>query len=122
VLIIHRGDARGVGRIGELRAKYRGRYKLHWRGDGSEFLNHLRTAGVTVEANGHSAGHSNGHADAAFVETPGDWSVRRFFELSCQSDLTLREVAPQEEDLEELYHRVIGTQDSATDGTRMKHG
>jgi ABC-2 type transport system ATP-binding protein len=90
----------GAGRIGELRAQYRGRYRLQWRGDGALFLSLLRTAGVTVQ--------SNGHADRAFVETPADWSVRRFFELSCRCDLTLREVAPQEEDLEELYHRVIG--------------
>jgi len=104
VLIIHRGVSRGVGRIGELRAQYRGRYRLQWRGDGVEFLNQLRTAGVSVQSNGHS----NGHADSAIVETPSDWSARRFFELSCRCDLTLREVVPQEEDLEELYHRVIG--------------
>ncbi len=100
VLIVHRGVVRGAGRIGELRARYRGRYRLQWRGDGMEFLNQLRTAGVTVA--------TNGHADLAFVETPADWHARRFFELSCRCDLTLREVAPQEEDLEELYHRVIG--------------
>jgi ABC-2 type transport system ATP-binding protein len=100
VLIVHRGVVRGVGRIGELRVQFRGRYRLQWRGDAVQFLHQLRTSGVTVEA--------NGHADSAFVETPGDWSVRRFFELSSGCDMTLREVAPQEEDLEELYHRVIG--------------
>src|SRR5258708_35778083 len=42
VLIIHRGVARGVGRIGELREQFRGRYRLQWRGDGGEFLNQLR--------------------------------------------------------------------------------
>jgi ABC-2 type transport system ATP-binding protein len=100
VLIVHRGLVRGVGRIGDLRAQYRGRYRVQWLGDGVEFLNQLRSAGVRVTA--------NGQADSAFVETPLDWSARRFFELSCRSDTTLREVVPQEEDLEELYHRVIG--------------
>jgi ABC-2 type transport system ATP-binding protein len=100
VMIVHRGVVRGAGRIGDLRAQYRGRYRLNWRGDGAPFLNQLRDNGVRVQA--------DGHADSAFVETPPDWSVRRFFELSSHCDMTLREVAPQEEDLEELYHRVIG--------------
>ncbi len=100
VMIVHRGVVRGVGRIGDLRTQYRGRYRLNWRGDGAQFLNQLRDNGVSVQA--------NGHADSAFVETPADWSVRRFFELSSHCNMTLREVAPQEEDLEDLYHRVIG--------------
>src|SRR4029077_2308067 len=77
VLIVHRGVVRGAGRIGELRAQYRGRYRLQWRGDGVEFLNQLRTAGVTVHTNGSapSNGHAaNGHAQRAYVETPGDWN------------------------------------------------
>jgi ABC-2 type transport system ATP-binding protein len=101
VLIVHRGTVRGVGRIGDLRTKFRGRYRLAWRGDGAAFLDQLSAQGVVVE--------TNGQADSVGVETPATWSVRQFFEFSCRCGVTLREVAPQEEDLEELYHRVIGT-------------
>ena len=100
VLIVHRGSVRGMGRIGDLRAQFRGRYRLSWRGTEEQFLNRLQDAGVVVR--------SQGPAEAAFVETPADWPVRRFYEFAADCNLTLRDVAPQEEDLEGLYHRVIG--------------
>lgn len=100
VMIIHRGAVLGVGRIGDLRAQYRGRYRLRWRGNGGPFLDDLRSAGAQVQV--------NGRPDEAVVDVPGDWIVRRFFEFSSRRELTLRDVAPQEEDLEGLYHRLVG--------------
>jgi ABC-2 type transport system ATP-binding protein len=100
VLIVHRGMVRGMGRIGDLRAQFRGLYRLSWRGEEGLFLDLLQEAGVKV--------HSQEPADAVFVETPADWPVRRFYEFADGCNLTLRDVAPQEEDLEDLYHRVIG--------------
>jgi ABC-2 type transport system ATP-binding protein len=101
VVIVDRGALVSVGRIGDLRSKCRGRYRLRWHGQPAEFLTALRTAGVNVLV--------NGRADEAIVEVPQSWSLRSFFELSTRHDLTLRDVVPQEEDLEELYHRVIRT-------------
>jgi ABC-2 type transport system ATP-binding protein len=100
VIIIDRGTVLGVGRISELRAQYRGRFRLRWQGAANGFLDDLRAAGVGIV--------SNGRPDEALVEVPGDWPPRRFFELSCRQNLTLRDVAPVEEDLTELYHRLIG--------------
>lgn len=101
VVIVDRGAIVSVGRIGELRSKYRGRYRLRWHGRAEAFLDALRAGEVTVVL--------NGRADEAIVETPNPWNMRTFFELSNRHDLTLRDVVPQEEDLEELYHRVIRT-------------
>jgi ABC-2 type transport system ATP-binding protein len=102
VIIVDRGTVLGVGKISELRAKHQGRYRLRWRGAGTAFLDALRAEGINVEANGRT--------DEAIVDVPGTWPTRRFFELATLRDVTLRDLSPLEEDLEELYHRVIGGQ------------
>jgi ABC-2 type transport system ATP-binding protein len=102
VVIVDRGHVRGVGRISELRAEYRGRYRLRWSGASSEFLASLRSAGVSVAV--------NGRPDECIAEVPDGFPARRFFELACRQDFTLREVHPQEEDLEAVYHRLIQTE------------
>lgn len=101
VVIVDRGAVVRVGRIGELRSQYRGRYRLRWHGQAAAFLSALGEVGVNVLL--------NGRLDEAIVEVPHSWIMRTFFELSTRHDLMLRDVAPQEEDLEELYHRVIHT-------------
>jgi ABC-2 type transport system ATP-binding protein len=104
VVIVDRGKVRGVGRISELRAEYRGRYRLRWSGSADGFLAALQHAGVTVSV--------NGRPDEAITEVPEGWPARRFFELAHDSTLTLREVHPQEEDLEAVYHRLLRRQTS----------
>jgi ABC-2 type transport system ATP-binding protein len=100
VIIVDRGTVLGVGKISELRAKHQGRFRLRWQGVGTSFLAALSAEGVTVEA--------NGRPDEAVVAVPAIWHTRRFFELASQRQVTLRDLSPLEEDLEELYHRVIG--------------
>ncbi|MBL8848339.1 MAG: ABC transporter ATP-binding protein [Planctomycetaceae bacterium] len=99
VVIVDRGQVRGVGRISELRSEYRGRYRLRWSGVAASFLDSLRSVGVNVDV--------NGRPDEALAEVPDGWPARRFFELANGSALTLREVHPLEEDLEAVYHRLI---------------
>ncbi|MBS0261849.1 MAG: ABC transporter ATP-binding protein [Planctomycetes bacterium] len=99
VLIVHRGTVRGMGRIGDLRAQFRGLYRLSWRGLAAGFLDQLQSAGVLLR--------STDSTDAVLVETPSDWAVRRFYEIAANCNVILRDIVPQEEDLEDLYHRVI---------------
>jgi len=101
VVIVDRGAVRGVGRISELRSEYRGRFRLRWTGAAETYLDNLRHSGVTLTV--------NGRPDEAIAEVPDGWPARRFFELAARCDLTLREVHPQEEDLEAVYHRLIQT-------------
>jgi ABC-2 type transport system ATP-binding protein len=101
VVIVDKGHVRGVGRISELRAEYRGRYRLRWSGAGAAFLDSLRSAGVAVAV--------NGRPDECIAEVPDGFPARRFFELANRENFTLREVHPQEEDLEAVYHRLIQT-------------
>ena len=99
VVIVDGGQVRGVGRISDLRSEYRGRFRLRWNGSSHEYLKALQESGVTVAV--------NGRPDEAVAEAPDGWPVRRFFEIADRCNLTLREVHPQEEDLEAVYHRLI---------------
>lgn len=104
VIILDRGTLLGVGRIDELRSQRRGRFQLRWQGDGAAFLADLDAQGVVLVANGQD------RAGSATVDVPAAWSPRRFFETSLPHSLVLREVLPQEEDLQELYHRLVERQ------------
>ena len=99
VIIVDRGSILGVGRIGELRQHWRDRYRLRWRGEGVGFITALREAGVSVA--------ETARADEALVDVPAEWHNGRFFELSVQRNVTLCDVVPEEEDLPQLYHRLI---------------
>jgi len=99
VIIVDRGQMLGVGRISELCQVQRGKYRLCWRGDATGFLNQLRADGLTITAAGRS--------DQAIVSVPNDWTTRRFFERSVEHDVTLREVIPEEEDLKQVYRRLV---------------
>ena len=99
VIIVDRGSILGVGRIGELRQHWRDRYRLRWRGEGVGFITALREAGVTVAETTRN--------DEALVDVPAEWHNGRFFELSVQHNVTLCDVVPEEEDLPQLYHRLI---------------
>jgi ABC-2 type transport system ATP-binding protein len=110
VMIIDRGTVLGVGRIGDLRSSRRGRYLLRWQGNAEGYLAELDAGGVVLVANGQD------RPGEATVDVPVEWSPRRFFELSVRHPLVLREVVPQDEDLPELYHRLIGKNGQPTSG------
>lgn len=101
VIILDRGQVLGVGRIDDLRSERRGRFHLRWQGDGETYLSDLDAQGVILVANGQD------RPGTATVDVPANWSARRFFETSLRHPLVLREVLPQEEDLQELYHRLV---------------
>jgi len=101
VIIVDRGRVLGVGKISDLCRAYRGRYKLRWRGDPAAFLAGLRADGVTIE--------EFPRKNQAMADVPEGWTTRRFFERSTGDDFTLREVVPEEEDLQQVYGRLVPT-------------
>ncbi|AMV16733.1 ABC transporter ATP-binding protein [Planctomyces sp. SH-PL14] len=101
VIIVDKGAILGVGKIGELRRHWRNRFLMRWRGDGERLLSALQAGGVTVP--------SRPRADEAFIEIPEDWSPRTVFELSLQHETTVSDLIPDNEDLSQLYHRLVGT-------------
>ena len=101
VIIVDRGSILGVGRIGDLRQHWRNRFRLRWRGAGEAFVKSLREAGVSVD--------ESPRAEQVLVDVPVSWNNSRFFELASQHGVTLSDVVPEEEDLPQLYHRLIGS-------------
>ncbi len=101
VIIVDRGSILGVGRIGDLRQHWRNRFRVRWRGEGAAFVTSLHDAGVSVE--------ESPRAEQVLVDVPLGWNNGRFFELASQHGITLSDVVPEEEDLQQLYHRLIGS-------------
>ena len=106
VIIIDQGRILGFGPIGELRSEYRGRYRLRWSGEGQAFLKALQGECVSVEANGRPS--------EVVAEIPPTWTTLKLFQLSREHGVTLREVAPEEENLEAVYHRLVDTQEAGS--------
>ncbi len=100
VVIIDRGRVLGVGPIDELCHARQGRYRLRWTGDGQPFLNDLVKAGVKL--------HPESRNNQALIDIPAGWTTQQLFERSHAANVTLRAVIPEEEDLQQVYHRLIG--------------
>jgi len=47
------------------------------------------------------------------LATPDGWATRGFFVLADHSGVLIRGLADDDEDLEELFHRVIGERDGS---------
>lgn len=99
VVMIDRGKILGVGPIQDLCRSRQGRYRLRWSGDATRFLEHLQSAGAVL--------HAEGRADQAVVDVPENWPFPRFFECSQAGGVVLRAVVPEQEDLQQVYHRLM---------------
>ncbi|MFL5327457.1 MAG: ABC transporter ATP-binding protein [Gemmataceae bacterium] len=100
VVILHEGKVRGQGTVRELCQSRQDRYRLQIFGDPGVFIDELALEGVQVLAN-------NGRGELR-VAVPAGWTTRGFFALADNHGVTLRGVARDDEDLEEMFHRVIG--------------
>jgi hypothetical protein len=69
-------------------------------GDPGVFIHELALEGVQVLAN-------NGRGELRVAVPPG-WTTRGFFALADNHGVTLRGVVRDDEDLEEMFHRMIG--------------
>ena len=63
------------------------------------FLDDLRLEGVQIL-------HDNGRGDFR-VQVPANWTTQAFFKLAHHHNVIVRGLQPDDEDLEELFHRVI---------------
>lgn len=88
----------GVGRIEDLCQQRAGRFRLRWSGEGEAFTG-LKNEGVTVTV------ATSG--DQAQVDVPDHWTTQQLFERSLAADIVLNEVIPEEEDLQQVYRRLV---------------
>jgi ABC-2 type transport system ATP-binding protein len=100
VVILHQGRVLRHGTVAELRLSRHDRYRLQIQGDPTAFVEELRLEGARVI-------HDNGRGELR-VAVPDGWVTRAFFALADNHGVLLRGLQRDDEDLEELFHRVIG--------------
>ena len=100
-MILYEGKVRGQGSVRELCATRQDRYRLQVFGDPGRFIDELGLEGVQVLAN-------NGRGELRVAVPPG-WSHRGFFALAENNGVTLRGLTGDDESLEELFYRLIGS-------------
>ena len=100
VVILHQGKVLRDGTVEQLRARRQDRYRLQIQGAPQAFLEELRLEGVEIL-------QDNGRGELRVLVPPG-WVTRAFFALADNHGVLLRGLQADDEDLEELFHRVIG--------------
>jgi ABC-2 type transport system ATP-binding protein len=99
VLILDAGRVLRQGSVGELRTRRQDRYRLQVQGDTTTFREELRLEGVSILTD-------NGRGELR-VAVPPTWVTRAFFALADNHRVLLRGLARDDEDLEELFRRVL---------------
>jgi ABC-2 type transport system ATP-binding protein len=99
VVILHHGQVLRQGAVADLRTHRQDRYRLQIQGNAAAFTEELRLEGVRIV-------HDNGRGDLR-VAVPAGWVTRAFFALADNHGVLLRGLQRDDEDLEELFHRVI---------------
>jgi ABC-2 type transport system ATP-binding protein len=105
VVVLHRGQILRQGSVAELRVARQDRYVLQIQGDAQGFLEELRLEDVKIL-------HDNGRGEVR-VAVPSGFTTRAFFVLADNQNVVLRALRRDDEDLEELFHRVIRERDAA---------
>jgi ABC-2 type transport system ATP-binding protein len=100
VVILHQGEVLQQGSVASLRTRRQDRYRLQIEGNPHAFLRELALEGVRVL-------HDNGRGEYRVV-TPPAWVTRAFFALADNHGVLVRGLQRDDEDLEELFHRVLG--------------
>ncbi len=106
VVIINGGRVLRHGSVADLRERRPDRYILQIQGDPTAFLEELRLEGVGII-------QDNGRGELR-VAVPAGWVTRAFFTLADNHGVVLRGLQRDDEDLEELFHRVLA--EKAGDG------
>ncbi len=99
VVILHQGQVLCQGTIAQLCRRRHDRYRLQIQGPAEGFFEELRLEGVRVL-------HDNGRGELRVAVPPG-WVTRGFFVLADHHGVLVRGLVADDEDLEELFHRVI---------------
>lgn len=100
VVILHQGKVLCQGNVNDLCRRREGRYRLSLDRPSSTYLDDLRGEGVTLASD-------DGKGELRVVAPPG-WSTRGFFLLAEHNQVVVRGLEPDHEDLEDLFHRLVG--------------
>jgi ABC-2 type transport system ATP-binding protein len=106
VVILNEGKVLRQGSVAELCRRRQNRYRLQIQGPAERFLNELRLEGLDIL-------QDNGRGELR-VAVPPHWRTRSFFALADNHGVLLRGLQRDDEDLEELFHRVLS--ETSSDG------
>jgi ABC-2 type transport system ATP-binding protein len=106
VVILHHGRVLRHGNVRDLRTLRQDRYRLQIQGDPTAFLEDLRLEGARLI-------RDNGRGEYRVAVPPG-WITRTFFALADNNGVVLRGMTRDDEDLEELFLRVVTGTEAAT--------
>jgi ABC-2 type transport system ATP-binding protein len=106
VVILNAGRVLRQGGVAALCSHRQNRYRLQVQGPAAAFVEELRLEGVQTL-------HDNGRGELR-VAVPDGWATRAFFALADNHGVLLRGMQRDDEDLEELFHRVM--QETGRDG------
>src|SRR5262245_48694101 len=101
VVILAGGRVRGQGTVSELCARRLDRYRIRVQGEPAAFRDELLSEGVKLLAD-------NGHGEWR-VAVPTGWTNIAFFKLAAIHEVVIRSLVPDDETLEELFLRTVGT-------------
>jgi ABC-2 type transport system ATP-binding protein len=107
VVILHQGRILCQGPVQQLCRRRHDRYRLQIQGEPNAFLDELRLEGVQIL-------HDNGRGDFR-VQVPANWTTQAFFKFAHLHNVAVRGLQADDEDLEELFHRVIAENPSSTE-------
>jgi ABC-2 type transport system ATP-binding protein len=99
VVILNQGRILCEGAVQDLCRRRHDRYRLQIQGDPHAYLEELRLEGVAIL-------YDNGRGEVR-VAVPPAWLTRAFFVLADHHGVLLRGLQSDDEDLEDLFHRVI---------------
>ncbi|MBT4867771.1 MAG: hypothetical protein HON53_21945 [Planctomycetaceae bacterium] len=101
-IILDAGRVIGVGPMDDLRSSRPSCYTLSWKGEANDFLDGLREVGVQLESMDQTS---------VQAKLPEGKTTQLFFALAHRHSISLTALEPEEENLEAVYHRLIGRQD-----------
>lgn len=99
VVILNHGRVLCQGAVQDLCRRRQDRYRLQLQGEPQSYLEELRLEGIQLL-------HDNGRGEVRVAVPPG-WTTRAFFVLAENHGVLVRGLQSDDEDLEELFHRVI---------------
>jgi ABC-2 type transport system ATP-binding protein len=99
VVILNQGRILQQGKVATLRTRRQDRYRLQIQGDTKAYIEDLSLEGAKVV-------HDNQEGNLRVI-VPEGWVTRNFFTLADHHGILLRGLQPDDEDLDELFHRVL---------------
>jgi ABC-2 type transport system ATP-binding protein len=99
VVILNQGRILQQGKVAALRTRRQDRYRLQIQGETKAFIEDLCLEGARIVPDNQEGNLR--------VIVPEGWVTRNFFALADHHGILLRGLQPDDEDLDELFHRVL---------------